>query len=117
MHFIRICVLYYHVSYNVALKIPSVFCQCMDILETVAFNLRRIRVAKGVSQDDLALSSNVERAYVGHIERGKKNPTLLTLDKLAKALDCRVGDFFEEVDPDAQNPNLIKGRKKNTDDC
>lgn len=83
----------------------------MDILEKMAFNVRRIRVANGISQDELALISNVERAYVGHIERGKKNPTVITLDKLARALDCSVADFFFEAEEELDNPTLPPGRK------
>lgn len=89
------------------------FCTRMDILEQLAFNLRRIRVANGISQDELALMSNVERAYVGHIERGKKNPTVITLDKLATALNCHVGDFFIEIEEEWENPTLPRGRKGN----
>lgn len=87
------------------------FSHCMDILEKMAFNVRRIRVANGISQDELALISNVERAYVGHIERGKKNPTVITLDKLAMALDCSVADFFAETEEELDNPTLPPGRK------
>ena len=49
---------------------------------------------KNISQDDLALNADIERAYVGHMERGKKNPTVVTLDKLAKALGSDVAEFF-----------------------
>lgn len=64
----------------------------MEIQELLALNLRRIRVSKNISQEELALLAGVERAYVGHIERGKKNPTILTIEKLAKALNCNVLD-------------------------
>lgn len=87
----------------------------MEIQELLALNLRRIRVAKNISQDELALLAGVERAYVGHIERGKKNPTILTLNKLAKALDCKVYNFFE-IDKDEKYyiDNLSPGRKKSS---
>lgn len=87
----------------------------MEIQELLALNLRRIRVAKNISQDELALLAGVERAYVGHIERGKKNPTILTLDKLAKALNCNVLNFFE-VSSIKENSfeNLLPGRKKHS---
>ncbi len=88
----------------------------MDILQKLAFNVRRIRVANGISQDELALISSVERAYVGHIERGKKNPTVITLHKLAIALNCGVADFFTEVENATMPQTLVPGRKKTNSD-
>lgn len=85
----------------------------MEIQELLALNLRRIRVAKNISQDELALLAGVERAYVGHVERGSKNPTILTLDKLAKALNCEIKDFFIDIKGnDSARTNLVPGRKK-----
>ncbi|MCC2096235.1 MAG: helix-turn-helix transcriptional regulator [Hyphomicrobiales bacterium] len=85
----------------------------MEIRELVGWNLRRLRVMRNISQDDLALSADIERAYVGHMERGKKNPTVATLDKLASALDCDVADFFYRpaVSHEIIQP-LLPGRKK-----
>lgn len=85
----------------------------MEVRLLVAWNLRLLRVAKGVSQDDLALSAGIERAYVGHLERGSKNPTVETLEKLAIALDCHVSEFFvEPADPDVRPQPLKGGRRK-----
>lgn len=85
----------------------------MEIQELLALNLKRIRVAKDISQDELALLAGVERAYVGHIERGKKNPTILTISKLADALDCNVKDFFEQnIFDSSVQANLKPGRKR-----
>ena len=89
----------------------------MDIQEQIALNHRRIRVARGVSQDDLALTAGVERSYVGHLERGVKNPTVKTLEKLAIALNCKVADFFAEPDKDAfLRNNLPPGRRSSVDE-
>lgn len=87
----------------------------MEIQELLALNLRRIRVSKNISQEELALLAGVERAYVGHIERGKKNPTILTIEKLAKALNCNVLDFFEILSIEKNSvENLVPGRKKDS---
>lgn len=87
----------------------------MEIQELLALNLRRIRVSKNISQEELALLAGVERAYVGHIERGKKNPTILTIEKLAKALNCNVLDFFEILSIEKSSvENLVPGRKKDS---
>ncbi|MDK1388847.1 helix-turn-helix transcriptional regulator [Sinorhizobium sp. 8-89] len=69
----------------------------MDVRQLVALNLRRLRVAKEISQDDLALAAGIERSYAGHLERGSKNPTIATLDKLAMALQCHISELFAEL--------------------
>lgn len=85
----------------------------MDIQQKLALNLRRIRVAKDISQDELALRAGVERAYVGHIERGTKNPTIKTLEKLAEALACSASDLLMDVQGEGESQlTLAPGRKK-----
>jgi len=66
----------------------------MNAQQLIALNIRRLRVAKGVSQDDLALIAGVERSYTGHLERGTKNPTIKTLEKIAIALSCDISELF-----------------------
>lgn len=84
----------------------------MEIQELLALNLRRIRVSKNLSQDELALRAGVERAYVGYIERAAKNPTIQTLAKLAGALNCEVRDFFEtDIDVESSKVTLSPGRR------
>ncbi|WP_306412715.1 helix-turn-helix domain-containing protein [Ectorhizobium quercum] len=79
----------------------------------MAWNIRRIRVLRGIAQDDLALSAGVERAYVGHLERGSKNPTIETLQKIAGALDCKIAELFQEPPENAEKLKVLKsGRKK-----
>ena len=53
----------------------------------IADNVRRLRVAKGWSQEALAEVCGYHRTYVGGIERGERNITIATLDALAGALD------------------------------
>ena len=84
----------------------------MDAKSTVAWNLRRLRVAKDISQDDLALSADIERSYVGHLERGKKNPTVETLEKLAQALGCQISEFFQKPPEGAQTLAPLNGGRR-----
>ena len=85
----------------------------MNVQDLVAYNLRRMRVAANLSQDILALNAEVERAYVGHLERASRNPTILTLEKLASALDCDVIEFFRPIPPNLPTVNTLRrGRKK-----
>ncbi|MBZ9815768.1 helix-turn-helix domain-containing protein [Mesorhizobium sp. CA7] len=85
----------------------------MEVQLLVAWNLRRLRVERGISQDDLALTAGVERAYVGYLERGARNPTIITLEKIATALEVHIAQLFREPDPGEQEPAILKaGRKK-----
>lgn len=84
----------------------------MDIQQKLALNLRRIRVAKNISQDELALRAGVERAYVGHIERGTKNPTIKTVEKLSEALECAASELLADTEKGEEAVNtLAPGRK------
>ncbi|MEF8698305.1 MAG: helix-turn-helix transcriptional regulator [Candidatus Accumulibacter sp. UW26] len=49
--------------------------------------VRQLREARGWSQERLAEKADLDRSYVGEIERGLANPSLLTADKLARALE------------------------------
>ncbi|MEI9429218.1 helix-turn-helix domain-containing protein [Mesorhizobium sp. Cs1299R1N3] len=85
----------------------------MEVQSLVAWNLRRLRVERGISQDDLALSAGVERAYVGYLERGARNPTIVTLNKLADAMSIHISQLFREpVDGEAVPTTLKAGRKR-----
>ena len=53
-------------------------------------NIRRIRLAKGMTQGDLCRELEVDRAYMSNVESGKKNPTLSTIERIAKALDVSI---------------------------
>jgi|WetSurMetagenome_2_1015567.scaffolds.fasta_scaffold186183_3 transcriptional regulator with XRE-family HTH domain len=62
----------------------------MDIRRQVGRNLRRLRRARDVSQEALALEAEVARSYMSALERGKRNPTVLVLERLAWALGTTV---------------------------
>ena len=59
--------------------------------------IRRIRVSKGISQEKLALLAEVDRSYLGRVERGDNNVTVLTLRKLAKALGVSLAKLIREA--------------------
>ncbi len=78
----------------------------------IARNVRRIRVAKGISQERLAFDSGIDRSYLGGIEREVENPTVDLLERLAKALDVPLSDLFVGVSPKApKSVGLKRGRR------
>jgi transcriptional regulator with XRE-family HTH domain len=68
----------------------------------VAWNLRRLRVRRGLSQENLAVDAGIDRTYVSRLERGLENPTITVLEQLAEALDAGIVEFF--VVPAAGEP-------------
>jgi len=78
----------------------------------VAWNLRRVRVKRGVSQERLAYDAGVDRSYVGGLERQSENPTIDLLDRLAITLEVPLAEFFAQPVKGATAPRpLPQGRK------
>jgi len=79
----------------------------------VAWNLRRIRVRRGVSQERLAFDAGVDRSYVGGLEREEQNPTVDLLDRLAQTLSVRISEFFVEPTKGSSPPKPLRaGRQR-----
>jgi transcriptional regulator with XRE-family HTH domain len=57
--------------------------------------LRNLRKAKGLSQEALALASELDRTYIGGVERGERNISLLNIHKIASALRLPAKDLFD----------------------
>ena len=56
--------------------------------------VRYLRLAKGLSQEELAFRAGVHRTYLGGIERGERNPSLKNIAAIAKALDVSLSQLF-----------------------
>lgn len=84
----------------------------MDARAIIGWNLRRLRVAQGLSQERLALAAGIDRAYVGRVERGSENVTVDTLAAMARALAVPVADLFVAPEPGAARPAPLKAGRK-----
>jgi len=62
----------------------------------VGRNVQRLRIAAGLTQAKLADAMGVDRAYVSGLERGERNPTVITLWHLANALGVKVRSLLDE---------------------
>jgi transcriptional regulator with XRE-family HTH domain len=60
----------------------------------VGKQIQKIRESKGLSQQDLAAKCNFEKSNMSRLETGRVNPTLSTLEKVAKALDISLVELF-----------------------
>ena len=56
--------------------------------------VRQLRIAKGLSQEELAFRAGVHRTYLGGIERGERNPSLKNIAAMARALDVPLSELF-----------------------
>lgn len=65
------------------------------IKETIGKRIKEIRLSKNLSQEKLALISNVDRTYIASVESGKRNISIVNLEKIIKALDVNFEKFFE----------------------
>lgn len=59
--------------------------------------IRRTRQAVGMSQEELAYKADLDRSYVGGIERGEHNVAIMSLVKLAKALDVKISVLTKAI--------------------
>jgi transcriptional regulator with XRE-family HTH domain len=69
----------------------------MTLRGVVARNLRRLRQAKGLSQEELADRAQVNRNYVGMLEREEHAATVDMLEKFAQVLGAEPAEFFEKA--------------------
>ena len=68
-----------------------------DIAKILGQRIRRHRTAKGLSQEKLAEFSGCHPTYIGQIERGEKNATIESIEKIASALNVSLSTLFEKI--------------------
>ena len=66
----------------------------MDIKQKVGNRIRELRKDLELSQEALALKADVDRTYVTDVENGRRNVSLEILERLIKALNISIADFF-----------------------
>jgi transcriptional regulator with XRE-family HTH domain len=68
----------------------------MSLGGIVARNIKRLRLERGLTQEELAARIRINRNYVGMIERQENSPTVAMLERIAKALGIEPARLFEE---------------------
>lgn len=76
-----------------------------DFLKLVGEKIRIIRKVQGLTQEELAERSNLQDSYIGGIERGERNVSLLTLEKIIKGLNVSPESLFKFENNDVNNYN------------
>lgn len=67
----------------------------MDLRDVFATNLRRLRNAKGLSQDALAYEAEISRSYLSQLEKGAYHASLSIIGRLAETLDVEPAEFLK----------------------
>ena len=84
----------------------------MDSRELVAWNMRRLRVERKLSQEKLAELAGVDRTYVSRLERTMENPSIGILDKVATALSVSISELFIPPAEDEARPKPLKAGRR-----
>jgi transcriptional regulator with XRE-family HTH domain len=67
----------------------------MDLRDRVGSNIQRLRREKRLSQEELADRAGIHQTYLSGVESGKRNPSVLVLDRISKALGVDAVDLFK----------------------
>jgi transcriptional regulator with XRE-family HTH domain len=65
-----------------------------EVKKSFGERVRELRKQKGLSQEDLALACDLDRTYIGGIERGERNVSLVNIQRIADALGVPVRELF-----------------------
>jgi transcriptional regulator with XRE-family HTH domain len=68
----------------------------MDIKVKFGKRVKEIRNQNNISQEDLSYKAEIHRTYISSLELGKRNVSLVNIEKLAKALNCDIAEFFKK---------------------
>ncbi len=69
-----------------------------EIRKRFGEQVRKIRLIQGISQENLAERANLHRTYIGSVERGERNISLLNIIEIAKALHVSPSKLLEELE-------------------
>lgn len=68
----------------------------MSIEKQIGERIKKLRIEKNLTQEQLAWDATVDRTYMNHVENGRKNISVRSLEKIIKALNTDMSTFFKE---------------------
>jgi len=68
----------------------------MDIKDRVGRRLKTLRKEKGITQEKLSFESDVDKTYISEVENGKRNISMVNLEKLVSTIGYSMKDFFDD---------------------
>jgi transcriptional regulator with XRE-family HTH domain len=64
------------------------------IRKAIGQRIKELRAKISISQEELALRANLDRTYINSVENGRRNISIVNIEKIAVALNCTIKDFF-----------------------
>jgi transcriptional regulator with XRE-family HTH domain len=64
-------------------------------LEQIGNHIRELRIATNLSQEKLAFACDLDRTYIGSVERGERNISVINISKIAKALKVKTSELLD----------------------
>ena len=68
----------------------------MDVKLKIGQRIKELRESAKMSQKDLAYTADLDRSYIASIENGQRNVSIVNIEKIAKALDVTLKEFFND---------------------
>jgi transcriptional regulator with XRE-family HTH domain len=68
-----------------------------EIQKTIGLRIRELRNATGLSQEKFALKIEMDRTYLASVESGRRNISIVNLEKIIKGLNITFAEFFESI--------------------
>lgn len=78
-----------------------------DFLKKIGDRIRTLRKSHGLSQEDLAELTELHPTYIGEIERATVNPSIISLQKIARALNMTLSEIFDIPSKKEEEKSLI----------
>jgi len=69
----------------------------MDIRKKVGNRIKELRSIEGITQMELAARSNLDRTYITSVENGKRNISIVNLEKIADSFNLSLEEFFKNI--------------------
>jgi transcriptional regulator with XRE-family HTH domain len=67
----------------------------MSVQQRVSKNIQRLRREKGLSQEEVAHLAHIHQTYLSGVETGKRNPSVLVVERISKALGVDISEIFK----------------------
>jgi transcriptional regulator with XRE-family HTH domain len=77
-----------------SIVLTRLYLSVMNLKEKFGHKIKQLREQKGHSIEYLANIANIDRTYISDIEKGKRNVSLLIIEKLSKALEVNIQELF-----------------------
>jgi transcriptional regulator with XRE-family HTH domain len=66
----------------------------MDIQVRIGLRIKELRTAKNLTQEAVAFKADIDRTFMNHVENGRRNVSIGTLEKIVNALEITIKEFF-----------------------